>query len=119
MSQNQPRNITASVRQRLRNAAQTQHEDFQNLLTRYALERLLYRLHRSEHQDRFIIKGAILFTLWSNEPHRATRDLDLLCWGDHAIAHLELVFQNLDIRQLLATRRNSLRVSRSERYIYE
>ncbi len=95
MSQNQPRNIAASVRQRLRNLAQTQQEDFQGILTRYALERFLYRLHQSDHQDRFILKGAMLFTLWSNEPHRATRDLDLLCHGDNAIAPLEQVFQEI------------------------
>jgi hypothetical protein len=86
MSQNPPRNIAASVRQRLRNLAQTQQEDFQSILTRYALERFLYRLHQSNHQNRFILKGAMLFTLWSNEPHRATRDLDLLCHGDNALA---------------------------------
>jgi predicted nucleotidyltransferase component of viral defense system len=95
MTQNPPRNIAASVRQRLRNLAQERQEDFQNILTRYALERFLYRLHQSEHQDRFILKGAMLFTLWSNEPHRATRDLDLLCHGDNAIVPLEQVFQEI------------------------
>jgi predicted nucleotidyltransferase component of viral defense system len=95
MSQNQPRNIAASVQQRLRNLAQAQQEDFQGILTRYALERFLYRLHQSDHRDRFILKGAMLFTLWSNEPHRATRDLDLLCHGDNAIAPLEQVFQEI------------------------
>jgi predicted nucleotidyltransferase component of viral defense system len=95
MSQKQPRNITASVRQRLRNFAQAQQEDFQAVLTRYASERLLYRLHQSQHGDRFILKGALLFTLWSNEPHRATRDLDLLCQGDNAIPHLEQIFREI------------------------
>jgi hypothetical protein len=92
MSQKQPRNITASVRQRLRNFAQVQQEDFQAVLTCYALERLLYRLRQSLYWDRlywdrFILKGALLFTLWSNQPHRATLDLDLLCQGDHAIGN--------------------------------
>jgi predicted nucleotidyltransferase component of viral defense system len=95
MSQNPAHNIAASVRQRLRNLAQAQQEDFQGILTRYALERFLYRLHQSDHRDRFILKGAMLFTLWSSEPHRATRDLDLLCNGDNAIAHLEQVFQEI------------------------
>ena len=95
MSQNQPRNIAASVRQRLRNLAQERQEDFQNILTRYALERFLYRLNQSKHQDKFILKGAMLFTLWSNEPHRATRDLDLLCHGDNTVKHLEQVFQEI------------------------
>jgi predicted nucleotidyltransferase component of viral defense system len=95
MSQRQPRNLAASVRQRLQNFAQAQREDFQGVLTRYALERFLYRLDQSEHRERFILKGALLFTLWGNEPHRATRDLDLLCQGDNAIAHLEQVFQEI------------------------
>jgi predicted nucleotidyltransferase component of viral defense system len=95
MSQQPSRNIAASVRQRLLNLAQSQREDFQGVLTRYALERLLYRLYQSDHRDRFILKGAVLFMLWSNEPHRATRDLDLLCHGDNEIAHLEQVFQEI------------------------
>jgi hypothetical protein len=95
MSQRQPRNLAASVRQRLQNFAQTQREDFQSVLTRYALERFLYRLDQFEHRDRFILKGALLFTLWGNEPHRATRDLDLLCQGDNASGHLEQVFQDI------------------------
>jgi hypothetical protein len=47
----------------------------------YGLERWLYRLSQSPHRDRFILKGAMLFTLWSEEPHRKTRDLDLLGFG--------------------------------------
>jgi Nucleotidyl transferase AbiEii toxin, Type IV TA system len=89
------RNIAASVRQKLLNLANAQQEDFQGILTRYALERLLYRLSQSRHHDRFILKGAMLFTLWSDEPHRATRDLDLLGKGDNSIPHLEEVFQDI------------------------
>lgn len=67
------RNLSASVRQRLTNLACTQGEPFQTLLTRYALERLLYRLSQSEAADHFLLKGALLFLLWSETPHRATR----------------------------------------------
>jgi predicted nucleotidyltransferase component of viral defense system len=88
-------NIAASVRQKLLNLANAQQEDFQGILTRYTLERLLYRLSQSKHRDRFILKGAMLFTLWSDEPHRATRDLDLLGKGDNSIPHLEQVFQDI------------------------
>jgi len=62
-----PRNLAASVRQRLMNLARTRHEDFQFVLTRYALERLLYRLSQSEHRDVFVLKGAMLFQLWSKQ----------------------------------------------------
>lgn len=48
------------------------------LLTRYALERLLHRLSLSLHRERFVLKGAMLLATWFDEPHRATRDVDLL-----------------------------------------
>jgi hypothetical protein len=73
-----PRNIAASVRQRLFNLASERGEDFGLILTRYGLERLLYRLSRSTQGDGFVLKGAMLFALWSDQPHRPTRDLDLL-----------------------------------------
>jgi hypothetical protein len=56
------RNIAASVRPRLLNASRTRREDFHVTLTRYALERLLYRLSQSVHRDQFVIKGAMLFS---------------------------------------------------------
>ena len=75
---NQPRNLAASVRQRLLNLAQAQREDFNLVLTRYGIERLLYRLEQSAAGERFILKGAMLFVLWSDTPHRTTKDVDLL-----------------------------------------
>jgi hypothetical protein len=77
------RNIGASVRARLLDRARAERSDFQILLTRYALERLLYRLSVSPHRDRFILKGAMLFVTWVAEPYRPTRDLDLLGHGDN------------------------------------
>jgi hypothetical protein len=76
------RNIGASVRARLLDRARAERSDFQILLTRYALERLLYRLSVSEHRERFILKGAMLFVIWVTDPFRPTRDLDLLGRGD-------------------------------------
>ena len=77
-----PNNIGASVRARLLDRARTERSDFQILLTRYALERLLYRLSVSPHRDRFVLKGAMLFVTWVADPFRPTRDLDLLGQGD-------------------------------------
>ena len=71
----------ASVRARLLEIAKSTHVDFNQVLVRFALERLLYRLSRSAHADRFVLKGALLFTLWYDMPHRATRDADLLGFG--------------------------------------
>jgi predicted nucleotidyltransferase component of viral defense system len=77
-----PRNVGASVRQRLLNLAKARGQPLELLLTRYALERLLHRLSLSPHRERFVLKGALLLTTWFDEPHRATRDLDLLGFGD-------------------------------------
>ena len=71
-------NTAASVRARLRGVAKAQASDFNQVLVRFALERILYRLTQSPHADRFLLKGALLFTLWYDMPHRATRDVDLL-----------------------------------------
>jgi Nucleotidyl transferase AbiEii toxin, Type IV TA system len=92
---NQPRHLAASVRQRLLNLAQAQREDFNLVLTRYGIERLLYRLERSAAGERFILKGAMLFILWSNTPHRTTKDVDLLCRGDNSIEEIEAVFRSV------------------------
>jgi Nucleotidyl transferase AbiEii toxin, Type IV TA system len=89
------RNVAASVRQRLLNIANSSGEDFGLVLTRYALERLLHRLSQSKYHDQFILKGAMLFQVWTNAPHRPTRDLDLLGRGDPSLEHCEEVFRGL------------------------
>jgi predicted nucleotidyltransferase component of viral defense system len=86
-----PTNIGASVRARLLGLARHRGDDFQLLLTRYANERLLYRLGKSHHGSRFVLKGAALFTLWTGKPHRATRDVDLLGFGDPSVPHVRSV----------------------------
>ncbi|MUZ76083.1 nucleotidyl transferase AbiEii/AbiGii toxin family protein [Agrobacterium vitis] len=87
-----PRNIGASVRARLLDRARAERSDFQILLTRYALERLLYRLSVSPHRNRFILKGAMLFVTWVADPFRPTRDLDLLGHGDSDAASIAETF---------------------------
>jgi predicted nucleotidyltransferase component of viral defense system len=77
-----PKNIAASVRARLFNLARQTGQPFDVLLTRFVHERLLYRLSRSAHADRFVLKGAMLLTTWLPETARGTRDLDLLSFGD-------------------------------------
>ena len=76
------RNIGASVRARLLGIARQKGQLFELVLTRYAIERLLYRLSQSPHADRFVLKGAMLLMTWFDEPFRGTRDLDLLGDGD-------------------------------------
>lgn len=90
-----PKDVGASVRARLLNLARERREDFQLIVTRYANERLLYRLTRSEHASGFVLKGAALFTLWSGQPHRATRDIDLLGFGEPSSERLRSVFADI------------------------
>ena len=91
----QKKNAAASVKQRLLNVGKKSGEDFQPLLTRYAVERLLFRLGSSEHADSFVLKGAMLFALWTGEMHRPTRDVDFLGFGENSDARLAAVFRAL------------------------
>ena len=65
-------NVAASVRQRLLTLARAKNWEFNRVLTRYGVERLLCRLAASPHGERFLLKGAMLFTVWEGVPHRAT-----------------------------------------------
>ena len=87
--------IGASVRARLLNKARAEGQDFNLILTRYALERFLYRLGCSAHAERFLLKGALLFDLWFDIPHRPTRDADLLGFGPVETSALENVFREI------------------------
>ncbi|MCW3054851.1 MAG: hypothetical protein JWN14_4021, partial [Chthonomonadales bacterium] len=87
------RNPGASLQQKLRNYAKANGEDVALILIRYLNERFLYRLSLSPYRDRFVLRGATLFTIWDKEPHRATRDIDLLVTGDSSAAALRKVME--------------------------
>lgn len=89
------KDLPASVRARLLNLAKAEGSDFNGVLVRYALERLLYRMSRSAHADNFLLKGALLFTLWYDMPHRPTRDVDLLGFGSSDLASIERTFREI------------------------
>jgi hypothetical protein len=89
------RNVAASVRARLLNRARETRQDFNLILIRYALERLLYRLSISAYADQFLLKGALLFDLWFDIPHRPTRDADFLGLGSAELPHLETIFRDV------------------------
>ena len=89
------RDVGASVRSRLLKLARARSQPFDLLITRYALERLLYRLSESAHRNRFALKGAMLVTTWFPDPHRPTRDLDLLGFGDFTEESLLKVFREV------------------------
>lgn len=91
----QPRDMGASVRARLLTLAREKGQALDLLLTRYATERLLYRLSTTPHRDRFVLKGAMLITTWFDDPHRPTRDVDLLGYGDPAPEPMLAVFKEI------------------------
>ena len=89
MTREKGKNKAASIRARLLALAQSKGEDYQRVLGRYAIERFLYRLGRSPYRDKFALKGATLFTLWTGQTHRPTKDLDLLGRGPSAVGEVE------------------------------
>jgi hypothetical protein len=85
----------ASLLARLLDRAKQSGEDYNILLNRFGLERLLDRLACSRHADRFLLKGALLFSLWYDLPHRPTRDADLLGFGPDSIENLVATFREV------------------------
>jgi predicted nucleotidyltransferase component of viral defense system len=90
-----PRDVGASVRARLLTLARQKGQAFELLLTRYANERLLHRLSLSPHRNRFVLKGAMLMTTWFDDPHRPTRDVDFLGYGDSAPDAMLVTFREI------------------------
>ncbi len=93
-------NRAASIRQRLLNRARQDQETFDAVLNRFGRERLLYRIGISEYRDQFLLKGAMLFALWYDMPHRPTRDMDLLGFGPGELFVLERVFREITQQQV-------------------
>ena len=86
-------NVAASVHQRLLNDARARGRPFNDVLQYFALERFLYRLGHSPYRDRFVLKGALMFTVWQSPLSRPTRDIDLLGYLDNAVEHVVSVIQ--------------------------
>jgi hypothetical protein len=95
VSQAAPTNVAASVKQRLLNRAREQKEDFNLLLTKYGLERILYRIGQSTYKDSFVLKGALLFELWTEQRYRPTRDADFLSKGDNNPERYQQIFEEI------------------------
>ena len=94
------KNLAASVRQRLLNLARERNEDFGLVLTKYGLERILFRLSHSRHRDVFILKGALLFELWTEQGYRPTRDADFLATGENSLERLSQVFKDVSTEEV-------------------
>ncbi|WP_342616729.1 nucleotidyl transferase AbiEii/AbiGii toxin family protein [Rhodoferax sp. GW822-FHT02A01] len=88
-------NRSASILARLLTLAKQRGDDYNLLLNRFAMERLLVRVSTSAHAERFLLKGALLFALWYDTPHRPTRDADLLGFGPDDEASLIAIFREI------------------------
>jgi predicted nucleotidyltransferase component of viral defense system len=88
-------NIAASVKQRLLNISREQGRGFDILLVRFALERLLLRLSKSQFRDRFILKGGMLVTQWFDHDNRETRDIDFLGFGSDEPEAVRSIFAEI------------------------
>lgn len=94
------KNLAASVRQRLLNLVREQNEDFGLFLTKYGLERILFRLSQSRHWDVFILKGALLFELWTEQIYRPTRDADFLGTGESSLERFTQIFRDISAQEV-------------------
>jgi|TARA_R110001599_G_C12237200_1_gene658531 predicted nucleotidyltransferase component of viral defense system len=88
-------NKASSVRQRLLNLARERSENFDFVLKQYVIQRLLYRLSISDYQEQFLLKGAMLFLIWTGDLHRPTKDIDLLGFGKNDVDVLERDFKEI------------------------
>ncbi len=89
------KDLPASIRAKLFAHAKQHGDDFARVLTRYAIERLLFRLSRTDAAERYVLKGATLFVTWPEHALRPTGDLDLLGQGDPDPAALAELFTRI------------------------
>jgi predicted nucleotidyltransferase component of viral defense system len=95
MTSASPKNIVASIRQKLLNLARKEGRPFNEVLQYYAMERFLYRLSQTRHADAFVLKGALLFRVWATPDSRSTRDIDFLAYLNNSPADLAAVIKDV------------------------
>ena len=95
MKKNPIQNLAASVHARLLKRTELGGEDYQFVLMRYGAERLMYRLSQSEYASNFVLKGAMLFLVWTGAQHRPTKDMDLLALNSASVDRLRDIFREL------------------------
>lgn len=88
MKRRELKNVAASVHQRLLNQARASERPFNELLQYFAMERFLFRLSRSPHAERFVLKGALMLATWEVSLTRPTKDIDFL---GHMVNEIEPV----------------------------
>jgi hypothetical protein len=89
------RDISASVRGRLENAARESGRPLQELMQYFVMERFLFRLSKSKHAERFVLKGALMFRVWGTPQSRATRDIDLLARAENSVQTISAMMKDV------------------------
>lgn len=89
------KNIEASVRGRLQDKARKTNRPFAEILQYYGMERFLYRFAQSKYAKSFILKGALMFTVWDVPQRRTTVDIDFLARFDNQIEKIEQVIKDV------------------------
>jgi predicted nucleotidyltransferase component of viral defense system len=95
MSNDEIKNLAASVHQKLLNKAHETNRPFNELLQYYAIERFLYRLSRSPFVKKFVLKGALLLNVWGISGYRPTRDIDFLGNTPDSLEKIVSIFQQI------------------------
>ena len=93
-------NRPASVHQRLLNRARQTNRPFNELLQYYAMERFLYRLSKSPHAGKFILKGALMLTAWKLAAYRPTMDIDLLGRIENRLEALAAIAKDICVQRV-------------------
>lgn len=89
------KNVQASIRAKLQNKAKEANRPFSEILQYYGMERFLYRFSRSKYANKFILKGALMFTVWQVPERRTTLDIDFSTHYDNQTATIEKVIREV------------------------
>lgn len=100
MTKSVPKDLASSVRQRLLNKARESRRPFNELLQHFGMERFLYRLSKSRHAGRFILKGALMFNMWKGPASRPTMDIDLLGYLDNRVDEILAAMRDVCLQQV-------------------
>ena len=91
------KNIEASIKAKLQNKAKEGNRSYAEVLRYYGMERFLYRFSQSKYADKFILKGALLFTAWNIPERRTTLDIDFLARFDNEVTAIETVIKDVQV----------------------
>lgn len=89
------KNLSESIRQKLKNLSEKRDRPFDEILRYYAMERFLYRLSISPHTKKFFLKGGLMLKVWDSLDHRATMDIDLLAKTSNHVENLRNIIQEV------------------------